>query len=68
MLFLLLQPVYTRHISEDIPVNSVLLRVEGTDEDTGTNALIKYSLHGAGSQDFSIDQDTGTNALQFVCL
>lgn len=61
-----LQPVYTHYIPEDIAVNSVLLRVKATDEDTGTNALIKYSIHGVGSQDFSIDQDSGTNALQFL--
>lgn len=56
--------MYTESIPEDIPVNTVLLRVKATDEDTGTNSLIKYSIHGVGSQDFSIDQDTGINALQ----
>lgn len=66
--FLFLQPIYTESIPEDVPVNTVLLRVKATDEDTGTNSLIKYSLHGVGSQDFSIDQDTGMNALQFFFL
>lgn len=60
--------MYTHYISEDIPVNTVLLRVKATDEDTATNSLIKYSIHGVGSQDFCIDQDTGANAVQFVVL
>lgn len=63
MIFVFLQPVYTSYISEDFPVNSVLLRVKATDADTGTNSLIQYSLHGPGSQDFSIDQDTGLNVM-----
>lgn len=67
-LFWFLQPVYTESIPEDVPVNTVLLRVKATDEDNGTNSLIKYSLHGVGSQDFSIDQDTGMNTLKFFCF
>uniref|UniRef100_A0A671THD5 FAT atypical cadherin 3a n=1 Tax=Sparus aurata TaxID=8175 RepID=A0A671THD5_SPAAU len=53
------QAVYTASIPEDIPVSSVLLRVGATDADIGINAWIKYSLHGPGSQDFSMDADTG---------
>ncbi|KAM8768033.1 protocadherin Fat 3a isoform 4-T4 [Acanthopagrus schlegelii] len=53
------QAVYTASIPEDIPVSSVLLRIGATDADIGINAWIKYSLHGPGSQDFSMDVDTG---------
>ncbi|KAM6932333.1 protocadherin Fat 3-like [Lycodopsis pacificus] len=51
--------VYTASISEDLPVNSVLLRIGATDADVGVSAWIQYSLHGPGSQDFSIGPDTG---------
>ncbi|KAG8002320.1 Protocadherin Fat 3 [Nibea albiflora] len=53
------QAVYTASIPEDLPVNSVLLRVGATDADMGISAWIQYSLHGPGSQDFSIDPDSG---------
>ncbi|XP_054868346.1 protocadherin Fat 3a isoform X5 [Amphiprion ocellaris] len=53
------QAVYTAYIPEDLPVNSVLLRVAATDADMGISAWIQYSLHGPGSQDFSMDPDTG---------
>uniref|UniRef100_A0A8C4NQV8 FAT atypical cadherin 3a n=1 Tax=Dicentrarchus labrax TaxID=13489 RepID=A0A8C4NQV8_DICLA len=53
------QPMYTASIPENLPVNSVLLRVGATDADIGINAWIQYSLHGPGSQDFSMDSDTG---------
>nr|XP_020474749.1 protocadherin Fat 3 isoform X4 [Monopterus albus] len=53
------QAVYTASIPEDLPVNSVLLRVGATDADVGISAWIQYSLHGPGSQDFSMDPDTG---------
>uniref|UniRef100_A0A3Q1H770 Uncharacterized protein n=1 Tax=Anabas testudineus TaxID=64144 RepID=A0A3Q1H770_ANATE len=53
------QAAYTASIPEDLPVNSVLLRVGATDADVGISAWIQYSLHGPGSQDFSIDPDTG---------
>ncbi|XP_032363305.1 protocadherin Fat 3 isoform X2 [Etheostoma spectabile] len=53
------QAVYTASVPEDVPVNSVLLRVGATDADVGTSAWIQYSLHGPGSQDFSMDPDTG---------
>lgn len=57
--YIFLQAVYTASIPEDLPVNSLLLRVGATDADVGLNAWIQYSLHGLGSQDFSIDPDTG---------
>ncbi|XP_034721899.1 protocadherin Fat 3a isoform X4 [Etheostoma cragini] len=53
------QAVYNASVPEDVPVNSVLLRVGATDADVGTSAWIQYSLHGPGSQDFSMDPDTG---------
>lgn len=54
-----LQAVYTASIPENLPVNSVLLRIRATDADIGISAWIQYSLQSPGSQDFSIDQDTG---------
>lgn len=54
-----LQAVYTASIPEDLPVSSVLLRVGAVDADVGASAWIQYSLHGPGSQDFSMDPDTG---------
>lgn len=56
------QALYTASVAENIPVNSVVLRVGATDEDVGISAWIQYSLHGLGSHDFSIDPDTGMNA------
>ncbi|KAM9852765.1 protocadherin Fat 3a isoform 2-T2 [Aulostomus maculatus] len=53
------QAVYTASVPEDLPVNSVLLRVGAIDADVGGNAWMQYSLHGPGSQDFSMDPDTG---------
>nr|XP_046244015.1 protocadherin Fat 3a isoform X3 [Scatophagus argus] len=53
------QAVYTASIPEDLPLNSVLLRVGATDADMGINAWIQYSLHGPRSHDFSMDPDTG---------
>uniref|UniRef100_A0A8C3AA79 FAT atypical cadherin 3a n=1 Tax=Cyclopterus lumpus TaxID=8103 RepID=A0A8C3AA79_CYCLU len=44
---------------QNLPVNSVLLRIRATDADVGISAWIQYSLQGPGSQDFSIDTDTG---------
>ncbi|XP_039647038.1 protocadherin Fat 3a isoform X5 [Perca fluviatilis] len=53
------QAVYTASVPENVPVNSLLLRVGASDADVGVNAWIQYSLHGPGSQDFSMDPDTG---------
>nr|XP_061797031.1 protocadherin Fat 3-like isoform X5 [Nerophis lumbriciformis] len=53
------QALYTATVPENIPVNSVLLRVGATDKDVGISAWIRYSLQGVGSHDFSIDPDTG---------
>uniref|UniRef100_A0A669D8A2 FAT atypical cadherin 3a n=1 Tax=Oreochromis niloticus TaxID=8128 RepID=A0A669D8A2_ORENI len=51
--------MYTAYIPEDLPANSVLLRVGATDADMGISGWIQYSLHGPGSQDFNIDPDSG---------
>ncbi|CAB1457852.1 unnamed protein product [Pleuronectes platessa] len=53
------QVVYTASFPEDLPVNSVLLRVGATDADLGVSGWVQYSLHGPGSQDFSMNPDTG---------
>ncbi|KAM6933567.1 protocadherin Fat 3-like [Xenentodon cancila] len=53
------QGVYSAQVPEDLPVDSVLLRVGATDADEGVSAQIWYSLYGPGSQDFSMDPDTG---------
>ncbi|KAM8902409.1 protocadherin Fat 3-like isoform 5-T7 [Spinachia spinachia] len=53
------QAVYTASVSENLPVNSVLLRIGAADADIGVSAWLQYSLHGPGSQDFTIDPDTG---------
>nr|XP_015831508.2 protocadherin Fat 3a isoform X4 [Nothobranchius furzeri] len=53
------QAIYTLSIPENLPVNSVLMRVGATDADVGNNAQIHYSLHGSGSPDFTMNSDTG---------
>lgn len=59
-----LQAVYSASIPEDLPVHSMVLRVGATDADVGNSARIYYSLHGSGSQDFSMDPDTGKDRVQ----
>ncbi|XP_029629523.1 protocadherin Fat 3a isoform X1 [Salmo trutta] len=53
------QALYTASVPEDIPVNRVIVGVGASDADVGVSAWIQYSLHGPGSEDFSIDPDTG---------
>lgn len=55
-------------VSEDVPVNRVIVRVGATDADVGVSAWIQYSLLGQDSEDFSIDPDTGTQLLSCLCL
>ncbi|NXA57683.1 PCDG4 protein, partial [Nothocercus julius] len=38
------QAVYTVRVREDVPVGSVLLTVNATDADEGTNANVTYSI------------------------
>ncbi|XP_053312519.1 protocadherin Fat 3 [Spea bombifrons] len=44
---------------EDIPSNKMLLRISATDADIGTNAEIRFSLHGPGSDNFNLDPESG---------
>ncbi|KAL0973402.1 hypothetical protein UPYG_G00203040 [Umbra pygmaea] len=53
------QALYAASVSEDIPVNRLLMRVGASDSDVGVSSWIQYSLHGPGSEDFSINPDTG---------
>ncbi|XP_030632872.1 protocadherin Fat 3a isoform X2 [Chanos chanos] len=53
------QVVYSVSVSEDVPLNKLILRVKATDADAGSNAQIQYSLSGPGAEDFSIHPYTG---------
>uniref|UniRef100_A0A8C7JFI7 FAT atypical cadherin 3a n=1 Tax=Oncorhynchus kisutch TaxID=8019 RepID=A0A8C7JFI7_ONCKI len=53
------EALYTASVPEDIPVNRVIVGVGASDADVGVSAWIQYSLHGPGSEDYSIDPDTG---------
>ncbi|XP_015197069.2 protocadherin Fat 3 isoform X3 [Lepisosteus oculatus] len=53
------QVLYTRSFPEDIPPNKVVLKIGATDADIGSNAEIRYSLHGTGAEDFFLDAETG---------
>ncbi|XP_029372725.1 protocadherin Fat 3 isoform X2 [Echeneis naucrates] len=53
------QAVYSASVPEDIPINSIMLRVGATDADVGVSSWIQFSLHGPGSQDFTMDPDSG---------
>ena len=57
--------MYPASFPEDLPINSVVLRVGATDADVGISGWVQYSLHGAGSQDFSINPDTGMDKVSF---
>nr|XP_023660997.1 protocadherin-16-like [Paramormyrops kingsleyae] len=50
---------YTVDISEDVPVDSVLLEVTATDDDEGLNGKILYLLSPESMGAFAVDQDTG---------
>ena len=63
LLHVCLKTMYTAYIREDLPINSVLLTVGATDADVGISGQIQYSLHGSGSQDFSMDPDTGMDTV-----
>ncbi|XP_072119468.1 protocadherin Fat 3a isoform X1 [Mobula birostris] len=53
------QVTYTENIVEDIPPNNVILRIGAHDADIGSNAEIRYSLHGAGSDKFFLEPESG---------
>lgn len=42
-----------------MPPNSAVIRVKATDRDSGLNGRIKYSLQGAGADDFYINETSG---------
>uniref|UniRef100_A0A8C5QK66 Protocadherin Fat 3 n=1 Tax=Leptobrachium leishanense TaxID=445787 RepID=A0A8C5QK66_9ANUR len=44
---------------EDIPPNKMLVRISATDADIGSNAEIRFSLHGAGADNFYLDAENG---------
>ncbi|XP_010604639.1 cadherin-23 isoform X5 [Fukomys damarensis] len=52
------QPFYQEAVLEDVPVGTVILTVTATDADSGSFALIKYSL-GDGEGKFAINRSTG---------
>ncbi|XP_021115236.1 cadherin-23 isoform X3 [Heterocephalus glaber] len=52
------QPFYQEAILEDVPVGTVILMVTATDADSGSFALIEYSL-GDGEGKFAINPTTG---------
>ncbi|XP_075923658.1 protocadherin Fat 1-like isoform X2 [Petromyzon marinus] len=53
------QAVYTVTVPEDVAAGRALLLVHASDADSGENARLRYSLHGAGAERFRIDPDTG---------
>ncbi|XP_067995381.1 cadherin-23-like [Melanerpes formicivorus] len=52
------QPSYQKAVFEDVPLGTVILRVQATDADSGRFALIQYSLSD-GEGKFGINPDTG---------
>ncbi|NWX92287.1 CAD23 protein, partial [Nothoprocta pentlandii] len=52
------QPSYQKSVFEDVPLGTVILRVQATDADSGHFALIQYSL-GDGEGKFGINPNTG---------
>ncbi|CAG5134647.1 unnamed protein product, partial [Candidula unifasciata] len=52
------QAQYSRVVSENTPVDSVVLQVKATDLDSGMNSEIEYSILSGGS-DFTIDPVNG---------
>ncbi|XP_014796025.1 PREDICTED: cadherin-23 isoform X2 [Calidris pugnax] len=52
------QPSYQKAVFEDVPLGTVILRVQATDADSGNFALIQYSL-GDGEGKFGINPNTG---------
>ncbi|KAM4700502.1 protocadherin Fat 3 isoform 2-T2 [Discoglossus pictus] len=53
------QVMNTASFPEDMPPNKMILKVSASDADIGTNAEIRYSLHGAGSDNFYLDAESG---------
>ncbi|XP_068122905.1 protocadherin Fat 3 isoform X5 [Hyperolius riggenbachi] len=53
------QVVNMASFQEDIPPNKMLLKISAKDADMGTNAEIRYSLHGPGADNFYLDAESG---------
>ncbi|XP_077154662.1 protocadherin Fat 3 isoform X5 [Ranitomeya variabilis] len=53
------QVVNAASFPEDIPPNKMLLKISAKDADIGINSEIRYSLHGAGADNFYLDADSG---------
>ncbi|NXR43501.1 PCDGF protein, partial [Zosterops hypoxanthus] len=54
--------VYEARVAENLPVDSVLLRVRATDADAGTNGRVSYSFGNVPDAVrvlFAIDSETG---------
>lgn len=51
--------LYTETIPEDILAGKVVLQVSASDADIRSNAEISYTLHGDGSEKFSLHPSTG---------
>lgn len=56
---LLLQPVITETVSEDISYTHIITRVKATDADEYDS--IHFELNGPGAEQFRIDRTTGKN-------
>nr|XP_014352631.1 PREDICTED: protocadherin Fat 3 [Latimeria chalumnae] len=53
------QVTYTKTVPEDTPSNKVIVKVTAKDADVGSNAEIRYSLHGSGADRFFLDPESG---------
>ncbi|CAF1289699.1 unnamed protein product, partial [Didymodactylos carnosus] len=58
------QPVYNVDVKEDLPIHSILLKVEATDLDIGENGLVHYQLLNSEQLPFTINSSTGEISLR----
>ena len=58
------QQQYSTSVSESLPITSVVINVEASDSDSGSNAVVRYAIvAGNSNQAFEIDNTTGAIAL-----
>lgn len=50
---------FSASVREDQVVGTSVIRITGTDRDSGNNALLTYSLRGTGIEKFNVDPTTG---------